>query len=88
MYEYVNCSSRKLGKNLLREILFGRCMVVKLRSWCGGLVVSVPASRPPFPGSYLVPGPPHSAVTGVADPHCNTVHIMQLNLKGLGGLEK
>ena len=50
--------------------------MVKLRR-CGGLVDSVPASRPPFPGSYLVPGPPHSAVTGVADPHCNTVHIMQ-----------
>ena len=50
--------------------------MVKLRR-CGGLVDSVPASRPPFPGSYLVPVPPHSAVTGVADPHCNTVHIMQ-----------
>ena len=34
---------------------------------CGGLVVSVPASRSPVPGSNLGPGPPQSAVRGAAE---------------------
>ena len=34
---------------------------------CGSLEVSVPASRPPVPGSNLGPGPLHSVVWGAAD---------------------
>ena len=46
--------------------------VVSVEVWrCGGLVVSVPASRPNLdPGGG---GPPHSAVWGVAD------HTVKLN---------
>ena len=31
---------------------------------CGGLVVRVPASKSPVPGSNLGPGPPHCVVCG------------------------
>ena len=39
---------------------------------CGGLVVRVPASRSPVPGSNLVPGPPQCGLRGGRS-HCNTV---------------
>ena len=38
-----------------------------------GLVVSVPASRPPVPGSKLGPVPTNSAVSGAADRTVNTI---------------
>ena len=41
---------------------------------CG--VVSVPASRPPVPGSNLGPGPPHSVVWGAGFNPINSVQIM------------
>ena len=43
-----------------------------------GLVVSVPASRPPVPGSIFSLGPPLSVVWGAADRavNSNTVQIM------------
>ena len=41
--------------------------VVEVWWWCGGLVVSVGASRSPIPGSKLGPGPPHRAVRGAAN---------------------
>ena len=37
-----------------------KCNIIFRR--CGGLVVSILATRPPVPGSNLGPGPPHSVV--------------------------
>ena len=41
------------------------------------LVVSVPASRPPVPGSNLGPGPPRSVIWGAEDCTVKTVQIKE-----------
>ena len=52
------------------------CIKEKIRM-CGGLLVSVPATRSPVPGSNLGPEPPQRAVglRGAADRTVNTVKI-------------
>ena len=60
------------GVAVFKEVLWSKGGVVVFKEVWWSIVVSVPASRSPVPGSNLGPaGPPHSLRGGRS--HCNTV---------------